>query len=92
MPPLPSDPIPAFRNCKGRSHVPLAILSAIAGGHTRGPLPQLGLKTEKTGDCTFATSIEMSWRMGIARGEGVVELIRASYCLGSILGRMSLPL
>ena len=46
--------------------MPLAILlSAIAGGHTRGPLPQLGLKTEKMGDRTFATSIEMSWRWAL---------------------------
>lgn len=43
-------------------------------------------------DRRFTTSIEMSWRMGIARSEGVVELIRASYYLGSILERMSLPL
>ena len=46
MPPLPSDPIPAFTNCKGRSRAPLAVLSAIAWGHTRGPLQQLGRKTE----------------------------------------------
>lgn len=40
-------------------------------------------------DHTFATSVEMSWRMGIARSEGVVELIRASYHVGCILERMS---